>query len=590
MRKKKEKWVLLRNGADYDALSREFKLDPVVLRVARNRGLQTKEEFRSFFYPSLSDLNDPRLLKDSVKAAEIISEKIKDKKRIRIIGDYDIDGVCSTYILYDALKSLGAVVDFALPDRVADGYGLNERLVRAAFDDGCDTILTCDNGIAAAAEISLAKELGMTVVVTDHHEVPIKWEGDKSTPVMPPADAIVDPKRPDCEYPFPGICGAVVAWKVITILFEIMGLPSDSYEKYLEFAAFATIGDVMELKGENRTITYFGLKQLNETKNPGMQALIDATGLSNGNIKCYQIGFVLGPCVNATGRLDTAERALTLFLSHNSDEAGKIAKILKDMNDSRKALTEAGTEAAENAIASDGLENDAVLVIYLPDCHESLAGIIAGRIRERYYRPVIVLTKSENGAKGSGRSIPEYNMFEGLSKISDIFTAFGGHPMAAGLSLPVERVEEFRRRVNEGCELDLSTLEEKISIDVDLPLDYVSESLIDDTRALEPCGNGNERPLFAQSGITPLKIDRIGKAGNMLRLTIPLTTGRKMTAVCFSDADEFLDYYSKKCGEEEVKKALRGLPCALKMSIIFTPQVNEFRGEKILQVVINNYC
>ncbi len=590
MKKKKEKWVLLRNGADYEALSREFKLDPVILRVARNRGLQTNEEFRSFFYPSLSDLNDPKLLKDAVKAAEIISEKIKEKKKIRIIGDYDIDGVCSTYILYDALKSLDADVDFALPDRIADGYGLNERLVRAAFDDGCDTILTCDNGIAAAAEISLAKELGMTVIVTDHHEVPMKWEGDKGTPVMPPADAVVDPKREDCGYPFPGICGAVVAWKVITVLFEIMGLPSDAYEKYLEFAAFATIGDVMELKGENRTITYMGLKQINETNNLGMQALIEAAGLSNQDIKCYHIGFVLGPCVNATGRLDTAERALALFLSENSDDARNTAQMLKTMNDSRKALTEAGTVAAEEAIASDGLENDAVLVIFLPDCHESLAGIIAGRIRERYYRPVIVLTKSENGAKGSGRSIPEYNMFEGLSKISDIFTAFGGHPMAAGLSLPVERVEEFRRRVNEGCNLDLSTLEEKISIDVDMPFEYVSENIIEEIKVLEPCGNGNEKPLFAVNGVTPLKIDRMGKAGNMLRLSIPLSTGRKMKALCFSDADEFLDYYSEKCGEEEVKKALRGLPSALKMSIIYTPQINDFRGERNVQVVINNYC
>ena len=432
MRKKAEKWVVLAKSADFNGIGKTYGVDPVIARVVRNREVVGEQEMDEYFHPSTDRLCEPSLLQDAEKAAQILLTKIRRQAKIRIIGDYDIDGIFSTYILYDGLKACGACVDYTLPHRIKDGYGLSEKLIREAAEQGCDTILTCDNGIAAAAEIALAKELGMTVVVTDHHEVPLHWEGDTAAAVLPQADAVVDPKRADCEYPCKGICGAVVAWKLLQLVQRACGQP-DAWQKYLQYAAFATIGDVMELRGENRTITTLGLEQLRRTDNIGLQALIACSGLNADQLRAYHIGYVIGPCINATGRLDTAKRALELLIETDHWRAQKIAQELVSLNDERKQLTTEGVEEAVRLVEEQELWKHPVLVVYLPQTHESLAGIIAGRLRERYYRPTYVLTNGEDCVKGSGRSIPSYHMYEHLSRVGSLLIKFGGHAMAAGL-------------------------------------------------------------------------------------------------------------------------------------------------------------
>lgn len=586
--KREEKWVVLAKSADFNSIGRAYGVDPVIARIVRNREVVDQKELDAYFHPTLECLHDPKLMKDAREAALLLQKKILEHKKIRIIGDYDIDGIFSTYILYDGLSACGAVVDYALPHRINDGYGLSEKLIREAYEAGCDTILTCDNGIAAETEIALAKELGMTVIVTDHHEVPLRWEGERATAVLPAADAVVDPKQPGCAYPFKGICGAVVAWKVLQLLQREMGM-TDEWKRYLSYAAFATIGDVMELRGENRTITALGLEQLRCTENIGLQALIRQNGLEPGQLRAYHIGYVIGPCINASGRLDTAKRALELLLEKDPARAAMIAQELTALNASRKDLTAKGFEEAVELVESRQLWQKQVLVVYLPECHESLAGIIAGRLRERYYRPVFVLTKGEGCIKGSGRSIPAYHMYEKLSRVGDLLLKFGGHAMAAGLSLAQEQLEEFGEALNADAGLSEADLTEKICIDVPMPLSYISERLIRQLTVLEPCGNGNEKPVFADRELTARRAYYIGREHKMLKLQLDCGPG-VMDALYFGDAEEFLDHYRKKYGADQVDALLHGRPQQMRFAFIYYPQINTYQGKSCPQIVITHYA
>lgn len=586
--RKEEKWVVLAKSADFQGIGQAYGVDPVIARIVRNRNVTEPEELEAYFHPALAGLHDPALLKGAGEAAALLQKKIDEQKKIRIIGDYDIDGIFSTYILYHGLKSCGAVVDYALPHRINDGYGLSKKLICEAVDAGCDTILTCDNGIAAAAEIAAARELGLTVIVTDHHEIPLRWEDGEPVAVLPPADVVVDPKQPGCTYPCKNICGAVVAWKVLQLLLCGLGR-EDDWQRYLECAAFATVGDVMELQGENRTIVSLGLNQLRHTENVGLQALISQNHLEPEEIKAYHIGFVIGPCINASGRLDTAKRAIELLLAEKPAQAIPLAENLVALNTSRKALTVKGLEQAIELVESQELWRKPVLAVYLPDCHESLAGIIAGRLRERYYRPSFVLTKGEDCIKGSGRSIPAYHMYEKLSRIGHLFLKFGGHAMAAGLSISEEKMQEFVQKINDDAGLTADDLTEKICIDVPMPLSYISETLIGQLSVLEPCGNGNEKPIFADKNLAARRAYYIGKERNMLKLSLAVSGGT-MDALYFGDAEEFLDYYREKYGTEAVDALLSGRPQEMRFAFTYYPQINSYQGMESLQIVITHYA
>ncbi len=586
--RREEKWVVLAKSADFTGIGNTYGVDPVIARIVRNREVTGQEALDAYFHPTEDRLHDPGLLKGADVAASLLGEKIREQKKIRIIGDYDIDGICATYILYDGLCACGADVDYAFPHRINDGYGLSEKLIHEAYEAGCDTILTCDNGIAAANEIALARKLGMTVIVTDHHEIPLRWEGESATAVLPPADAIVDPKQPGCMYPFKGICGAVVAWKVLQLLQRELGR-GDDWRQYLACAAFATVGDVMELQGENRTITALGLEQLRHTKNAGLRALIRQNGLESEELRAYHIGYVVGPCINASGRLDTARRALELLLEKDEASASLRAQELTALNASRKDMTAKGVEAAVETVESRQLWKKQVLVVYLPECHESLAGIIAGRLRERYYRPTFVLTKGEGCIKGSGRSIPAYHMYEKLSRVGDLLIKFGGHAMAAGLSLAEEQMQKFEEALNADAGLDKDDLTEKICIDVPMPLSYISETLIEQFSVLEPFGNGNEKPVFADRQLIARRAYYIGKDRRMLKLQMVCKTG-SMDALYFGDAEEFLDYYREKYGSGQVDALLHGRPQQIYFSFVYYPQINCYQGMKCPQIVITHYA
>lgn len=568
-----EKWVVMAKKADFQKIGKEFGIDPVVARLIRNRDVEGMDDIRSYLCGTLDDIPSPWLLKDMKKATEILSAKINAGAKIRIIGDYDIDGVTATYILLTGLKRLGANVDTYIPDRIKDGYGLHSQLVEKAAADGVDTIVTCDNGIAASQEIALAKKGGMTVIVTDHHEIPYEDTEQGRVWIIPQADAVINPKQPGCEYPNKNICGAVVAWKLIWSLYETYGIDRDEILEFSEAAAVATVGDVMDLQGENRIIVKEGLKRLPHTGNQGFQALIEANGLTGERITAYHVGFVLGPCINASGRLDTASRALSLLCTKNWDQAAKAAGDLVALNQSRKAMTEEGRDKAVDLIEQSGLSKDRVLVVYLPECHESLAGIIAGRLREKYYKPVFVLTKAENGVKGSGRSIEAYSMYEELVKCSDLLEQFGGHPMAAGLSLKEENVEIFRRKLNELCTLTESELTPKITIDVPMPISYLSRELTEQLSVLEPFGKGNTKPLFAQKGLRVLNLRILGKNQNVAKMKLVDASGASVDAVYFGQALEFQSYVQQK---ETV-------------SVTYYPEINVYQGRETLQAVIRNY-
>ena len=569
-----EKWMVYNKKADFQKIGSEFGIDPVIARLIRNRDIQDMKEIRSYLYGTLAEIPSPWKMKDMERAVQILQKKITQKKKIRIIGDYDIDGVTATCILLKGLKRLNANVDTYIPDRVKDGYGMHEQLIDKALEDGIDTILTCDNGVAAAAEIEYAKKEGLTVIVTDHHDIPFRDTEDGRIWILPKADAVVNPKQNDCLYPNKNICGAVVAWKLIWALYERLGIDSDEIWDFLELAAIATVGDVMDLQGENRIIVKEGLKKLSSTSFEGMKALICVNNLEGAEITAYHVGFVIGPCINASGRLDTAARSLELLLADNMEDAMKLADDLYDLNQSRKAMTEQGKEQAIQSIEENNLGKDRVLVVYLPDCHESLAGIIAGRIREAYNKPVFVLTKGADGVKGSGRSIEAYSMYEELVKCSDLLTQFGGHPMAAGLSMEEKNVELFRRRLNDNCTLTEQDLIPKIMIDVPMPISYLSKKLTEQLKVLEPFGKGNSKPLFAQKNLRAVGIRVLGRNRNVAKMLLIDENGIKMDAVYFGEAQEFVDFVQAHDT----------------ISVTYYPEINVFQGRENLQVVIKNYC
>lgn len=569
-----EKWMVYNKKADFQKIGSEFGIDPVIARLIRNRDIQDMKEIRSYLYGTLAEIPSPWKMKDMERAVQILQKKITQKKKIRIIGDYDIDGVTATCILLKGLKRLNANVDTYIPDRVKDGYGMHEQLIDKALEDGIDTILTCDNGIAAAAEIEYAKKEGLTVIVTDHHDIPFRDTEDGRIWIIPKADAVVNPKQNDCLYSNKNICGAVVAWKLIWALYERLGIDSDEIWDFLELAAIATVGDVMDLQGENRIIVKEGLKKLSSTSFEGLKALICVNNLEGAEITAYHVGFVIGPCINASGRLDTAARSLELLLADNMEDAMKLADDLYDLNQSRKAMTEQGKGQAIQSIEENNLGKDRVLVVYLPDCHESLAGIIAGRIREAYNKPVFVLTKGSDGVKGSGRSIEAYSMYEELVKCSDLLMQFGGHPMAAGLSMEEKNVELFRRRLNDNCTLTEQDLIPKIMIDVPMPISYLSKKLTEQLKVLEPFGKGNSKPLFAQKNLRAVGIRVFGRNRNVAKMLLIDGNGIKMDAVYFGEAQEFVDFVQAHDT----------------ISVTYYPEINVFQGRENLQVVIKNYC
>lgn len=589
MEEKKELWMVQTKRADFSGLAMRLGVSPVAVRVMRNRGLTEEAEMRKYLYGTLDDLYDPRLMKGMEQAAELIARKLKEGKHVRIIGDYDIDGVCSTYILlkgfqraakelsqrcsleagrYSVEKENDAQIDYEIPDRIKDGYGINESIIRQASADGVDTLVTCDNGIAALREISIAKQLGMTVVVTDHHEVPVDEYGQ----ILPPADAVVDPKQDGETYPFHEICGAVVAWKLIRVLYEKLGIPESEWTDLLEFAAIATVGDVMKLQDENRLIVKYGLKKIGSTKNTGLRKLIEKNNLDIENLSAYHIGFVIGPCLNAGGRLKSAKVALRMLLAEDPERAGEMADELKELNDMRKDMTAKGEAEAIEQVEKQYMD-DKVLVVFLPECHESLAGIIAGRLREHFHKPSFVLTRGETTAKGSGRSIEQYHMYQGLCKVSDLLVKFGGHPMAAGLSLEEKDIDEFRRRLNADAELTEEDFVPKIWIDVPMPFEYVNEKIVQELKDLEPFGQGNEKPLFAQKSLVIRNARVLGKNRNVVKLNLVTETGQPVDGLLFADGDRFL--------EEQAGRNM--------IDMIYYPDVNEYNGTRTLQAVIRNY-
>ena len=584
-----ERWVLLRKGADFEAIGKKYQISPRLACLIRNRDVIGEEAVDRYLNGTISDLYDGMLMKDMDKAIDILQEKILEDKKIRVIGDYDIDGVNATYILLEGLERLGADVDSDIPDRISDGYGLNRHLVERAYEAGVDTLITCDNGIAAADEIAYGNEMGMTVIVTDHHEVPFDEQDGEKRYRIPPADAVMDPKQPDCLYPFKGLCGAAVAYKLMEALWESMGKDSADLDDLIENVAIATIGDVMDLEDENRIFVKEGLQMLRRTKNPGLKALIECTGIDKNSLNSYHIGFVLGPCINASGRLDTAKRALELLRAGTQKEADILAGDLKALNDSRKDMTEEAVKQAEEQVETTTISKDKVLVVYLPDCHESLAGIVAGRIRENYYKPVFVLTDAEEGVKGSGRSIDGYHMYEELNKCKELLTKFGGHRLAAGLSLPKENVGKFREMLNKNCTLTEEEMKEKVTIDMEMPFGCVTEGLVKELELLEPFGKGNTKPVFAARDVTLLGARILGKNRNVLKLQVQDVNGCRIEAMLFHHADDFLSKLEEQYGKTEVDALLKGRGRQIRISMTYYPDINEYMGKKTPQIVVTHY-
>ena len=574
-----KRWMLHTKRADFQGIARDLGIDPVTVRIIRNRGIREEEEMRRYLFGTLDDLYDPALLPQGEEAAALLREAISRGERIRIVGDYDIDGVCATYILYRGLlqvrealgrKEAEGGIDYVIPHRIRDGYGINRHIIEKALSDGVDLIITCDNGIAALEELRFAREQGIRVIVTDHHDIRLTEEGEEQ---LPPAEAVVDPKLRDSRYPVRNICGAVVAWKLLLLLYRMCGLSREAWLSFLDFAALATVGDVMELQGENRIIVRYGLRSLTEgCRNQGLCSLINRCGLSGKRITAYHLGFVIGPCINAGGRLETAEAALKLFLSEDPEEADMLAEHLRSLNEERKLMTEEGVKEAERQ-ALEAFPEDRVLVLFLPELHESLAGIVAGRIRERLGKPCIVLTRGAEGLKGSGRSIEAYHMFQGLCGVSGLLTRFGGHPMAAGLSLPEENLEAFRRELNRGCGLSPEDFLQELWIDMAMPLSYISGRLVEELSLLEPFGTGNEKPVFAAKGVQLTDLRVIGKNRNVLKCRVREETGTCMPAVIFGEADR-------------IEKELKGFS---RVNITYYPEINEYNGYKTLQLVIGDY-
>lgn len=584
-----ERWVVSAKRADFKAIAKRFGIDQVTARVIRNRDIVEESEIEEYLNGSLLNLHDGRLMKDMDKAIRILTEKIDEQKKIRVIGDYDIDGIMATYILIQGLARCGANADYDLPDRIKDGYGLNRNLIGLAYEEGVDTILTCDNGITATEQIRYARELGMTVIVTDHHELKKETNNAGEAYVIPKADAVLNPHRPDCAYPYKNLCGAAVAFKLVEALYAAMGIPEEESRGFIEFAGFATVGDIMDLTGENRILVREGLLQLNNTENPGLQALIRVNKLYGNEISAYHIGFVLGPCLNAGGRLDTAKKSLELLLAQSETEATELAEELLALNERRKEMTVEGYERAVELIENSDMKNDRVLVVYLPGCHESLAGIIAGRVRERYYRPVFVLTDGETSVKGSGRSIEAYNMFEEMEKCGGLFLNFGGHPMAAGFSLLKENIGPLRKRLNEESKLTPEQLTEKIVIDVPMPVDYITENLIRELEYLEPFGKGNAKPVFAEKDLKILGIRVMGNSMRAARMKVCNQSGKVMEAVYFGDVMQLRAYLEERFGKTQTEKCFQGRQSNVTLSVTYYPEIHEWNGVRNIQIIVQHY-
>ena len=584
-----ERWVLLRKGADFEAIGKKYHISPRLACLIRNRDIIGEEEIHQYLNGTITDLYDGMLMKDMDKALDILREKIAGQQKLRVIGDYDIDGINASYILLEGLARLGADVDCDIPNRITDGYGLNIDLIERAYDDGIDTIVTCDNGIAAADEIAYGKQLGMTIIVTDHHEVPYCEDDGRKTYRLPLADAVIDPKQPGCEYPFKGLCGAAIAYKLVEALCESMGRDVDDLDDLIENAAIATVGDVMDLEGENRILVKEGLQMLGRTRNQGLRSLMECTGVQKDQIRAYHIGFVLGPCLNASGRLDTAKRALKLLRAKDKKEADILAGELKALNDSRKDLTDAAVKQAIELVETTAVGQDKVLVIYLPGCHESIAGIVAGRIREIYYKPVFVLTDAEEGIKGSGRSIEAYSMYEELSKCQKLLTRYGGHKLAAGLSLEKENIERLRYMLNANCTLQEEDLAEKVVIDMEMPFSCVTEELVQELSLLEPFGKGNTKPVFAAKSVEILSGKILGKNKNVLKLQVQDSAGTQIEAMYFQHIDQFLSELEENYGVFEVESMLAGKKNHIILMLTYYPGMNEYMGKKTPQIVITHF-
>lgn len=584
-----ERWVLLRKGADFEAIGKKYHISPRLACLIRNRDIIGEEEIHQYLNGTITDLYDGMLMKDMDKALDILREKIAGQQKLRVIGDYDIDGINASYILLEGLERLGADVDCDIPNRITDGYGLNIDLIERAYGDGIDTIVTCDNGIAAADEIAYGKQLGMTIIVTDHHEVPYCEDDGRKTYRLPLADAVIDPKQPGCEYPFKGLCGAAIAYKLVEALCESMGRDVDDLDDLIENAAIATVGDVMDLEGENRILVKEGLQMLGRTRNQGLRSLMECTGVQKDQIRAYHIGFVLGPCLNASGRLDTAKRALKLLRAKDKKEADILAGELKALNDSRKDLTDAAVKQAIELVETTAVGQDKVLVIYLPGCHESIAGIVAGRIREIYYKPVFVLTDAEEGIKGSGRSIEAYSMYEELSKCQKLLTRYGGHKLAAGLSLEKENIERLRYMLNANCTLREEDLAEKVVIDMEMPFSCVTEELVQELSLLEPFGKGNTKPVFAAKSVEILSGKILGKNKNVLKLQVQDSAGTQIEAMYFQHIDQFLLELEENYGVFEVESMLAGKKNHIILMLTYYPGMNEYMGKKTPQIVITHF-
>jgi len=585
-----ERWFIKNKKADYKYISNKYGITELMCKLIINRDIINDEMIKSYINPDFDKLHDPREMKDLEKAVEILKGKIDANEKIRIVGDYDVDGVISVYILYSALKRCNANVDYEIPDRIKDGYGININIIKQAKEDKIDTIITCDNGISAIEPIKYAKELGITVIVTDHHDIPfVEDENNIRKFISSDADAIVNPKQEECKYKFKQLCGAGVAFKLIEVLYEKLNIDKEECYKFIEFLAIATVCDVVDLVDENRIFVKKGLEFINSTTNLGLQELIRECEMNEKTLSVYHLGFIIGPCINACGRLDSAKEGLKLLLSKEKEEAVKLSKELVKLNEERKDMTLKGVETAIEIVEKNGMIHDKVLVIYIPDVHESLAGIIAGRIREKYNAPTLIITKSENGAKGSGRSIEEYNMFEELVKCKDLLGNFGGHPMAAGFSLKEENIEEFRRRLNENTMLTDEDLLKKITIDCVLPLDTINYDLINDLERLEPFGKANSKPLFAEKNINILKATVLGKNRNVLKLKLKTKFNKAIDAIYFGDIYEFEETISNKYGNGELQKLYDGSYNDVVLDLVFYPSINEYNGNTNIQIVVQSY-
>lgn len=582
-----ERWYLQTKRADFNAISKKFHISPVIARLMRNRDVVGEEAIQNYLYPDISCLSSPWLFKDMDTAVDLINIKINSKQKIRIICDYDVDGVCSGYMLLRSFRKLGAIVDLVVPHRIEDGYGINERLIQRAYEDGVDTIVTCDNGIAAMKPVEAAKKLGMTVIITDHHEVPFEVINGEINYIIPPSDAVINHKQPDCEYPFKELCGAMVAYQFIRAIYENRGEHPETVKELLPYGAIATVCDVMQLTGENRAIVKYGIIKLQGIKDIGLKSLIHKCNLEIENISAYHLGFVIGPCLNASGRLDTARKAIDLLDATDIEKADLLAEEIYQLNNERKAMTE---HYRMEAVRQGKKCEDKVLVLYFPECHESIAGIIAGKVREEFNKPTFILTDGEEGVKGSGRSIEEYNMYEKLTEVKDLLTKFGGHKMAAGVSLNKENVEKFRKSLNENCNLSPDDLYLKVWIDMQLPLEQVSEALIDELKCMEPFGNGNSKPVFAEKNLKIVQLKIKGKKGNVLSLFVEDERHTRMDGIIFNRTDQFLALLKERFGQEEIDKVMFGRTNKIRFMATFYPTINEYMGKRTLQIVIDRFC